>query len=145
MERRVLSHIMRLFHHWIIQYRQTPSRRWIPSDADTSLEKPSFDPYDLPAAAFDVAADAWLVVRAGQKDEKSSRYDGPDAEALHDLAAQVRCDCHCLMKKEMISPLYWLFGTSVQNRQVYFAVFCFYGVFSRTDVPSSQYTYAEQK
>ncbi|HLZ60199.1 MAG TPA: transglutaminase domain-containing protein [Ktedonosporobacter sp.] len=86
--------------HWITQYWHSPSERWITIDADTSLENRPFDPFDMPPATFDFAADVWLAVRNGSKDPSTYRIHGPTY--LDEMGAQVLCDFHCLMNKYIL-------------------------------------------
>ncbi|QBD77527.1 transglutaminase family protein [Ktedonosporobacter rubrisoli] len=85
--------------HWITQYWYTPEQRWITIDADTSLEKRPFDPFDMPPGTFNFAAHAWLAVRKGQQD--ASAYIVDSVDALENLATQVFFDFHCLMNNEI--------------------------------------------
>lgn len=96
--------------HWITQYWHAPSGRWITIDADTSLERRPFDPFDMPLDAFDFAANAWLAIRSGRKDPHAYRIHGPTY--LDELGAQVLCDFHCLMNNEIPYTHYPVFVAS---------------------------------
>lgn len=85
--------------HWITQYWHAPEERWITIDADTSLEKRPFDPFDMPPGTFDFAAHAWLAVREGRQDANIYAIDG--LNALENLATQVFFDFHSLMNNEI--------------------------------------------
>ena len=85
--------------HWINQYWHASSERWITLDADTSLRKHPFDPFDMPPDTFYFAANAWLAVREGRREANSYRFYG--ASVWQDLASQVICDFHCLMNNEI--------------------------------------------
>jgi hypothetical protein len=92
-------HAERIEDHWITQYWQESERRWMTIDVDTSFEQRPFDPYDMPSAAFDFAARAWLAVREGRAEANAYRFYGESA--LPELATQVVCDLHCLMHHEL--------------------------------------------
>ncbi len=85
--------------HWITQYWSASSARWMTIDVDQAFEPRPFDPFDLPADAFDFAANAWLAVRAGRKDARAYHFYGKSA--LQELAFQVITDFHCLMNNEI--------------------------------------------
>lgn len=111
----------RIEDHWITQYWHTLSERWITIDADTSLEQRAFDPFDMPPATFDFAANVWLAVRTGRKAPDAYRIHGPTY--LDELGAQVLCDFHCLMNNEIPYTHYAAFvasdfdGTNKQKLQ----------------------------
>lgn len=92
-------HPERIEDHWITQYWQEQEQRWITIDVDTSFEQRPFDPFDMPATAFDFAARAWLAVREGAASANAYRFYGDSA--LPELATQVVCDLHCLMHNEI--------------------------------------------
>jgi hypothetical protein len=111
----------RIEDHWITQYWHAPLERWITIDADASLEQYAFDPFDMPPATFDFAANAWLAVRTGSKDPNAYNTHGPTC--LGELGAQVLRDFHCLMNNEVLYLHYPAFvasdfdGTNEQKLQ----------------------------
>ncbi len=100
----------RIEDHWVTQYWETTSHRWITIDADTSLEQQPFDPFDLPPDTFTFAAGAWLSIRTGRQNPDAYRIHGPTV--LDELGAQVLCDFHCLMNNEIPYTHYAVFVAS---------------------------------
>lgn len=100
----------RIEDHWVTQYWEATSGRWITIDADTSLEQHPFDPFDLPPDTFTFAADAWLSIRTGRQSQDAYRIHGPTV--LDELGAQVLCDLHCLMNNEIPYTHYPVFVAS---------------------------------
>lgn len=50
--------------HWVNQYWDFKSSRWITIDVDASIDGYlKFDPYDIPTEEFNFSADAWLNCR----------------------------------------------------------------------------------
>lgn len=100
--------------HWITQYWHAPEERWITIDADTSLEKRPFDPFDMPPGTFGFAADTWLAAREGRQDANAYAMNG--LSALESLATHVFFDFHCLMNNEITYLLAPVFITSDFNK-----------------------------
>lgn len=100
----------RIEDHWVTQYWDGATARWITIDADSSLEPRPFDPFDLPPGTFTCGAEAWLAVCSGRQQPDAYRTYGPSA--LDELGAQVLCDFHCLMNDEIPYTQYPVFVAS---------------------------------
>lgn len=86
--------------HWINEYRDAASGRWIAVDADGCRNDLAFDPFDLPTGAFEYAADAWLGAREGSIPELRFRNAG-GFEGLRVIAWELFYDFHCLHGEEI--------------------------------------------
>lgn len=95
--------------HWINQYWDAKTNRWITIDVDGSLSlSDNFDPYDIPNGKFDFPADAWISIRSGKIDPKHFHNAKPENGAIVVLWS-LFYDFHSLMNNEIIythGPVY---------------------------------------
>ncbi len=87
--------------HWIAQYWDTVTERWITVDVDGSLHRTGFDMYAIPEGKFDWSADVWLAVREGKKDGDHFNNAG-GFKGLVVIAWELFYDFHCLMNSEIL-------------------------------------------
>lgn len=87
--------------HWINQYWNKNEQRWVTIDVDGSFHETGFDMYDFPEGKFDYAADAWIDVRSGKKNEEYFQ-NGDGNKGLIVVAWELFYDFHCLMNNEIL-------------------------------------------
>jgi hypothetical protein len=88
--------------HWINQYWDATSGRWVTIDSDGFLDHVPFSQFDMPESCFDWAGPTWLRIRQGSLE--GSRYSYADGRGTHGLKAVIRAvfyDFHCLMNNEI--------------------------------------------
>jgi hypothetical protein len=97
-------HGNRSVDHWINQYWDEKSNRWVTVDVDGSIEPYlKLDPYDIPEAGFDFPARVWLLVRQGKL--KGNRFwNQAGWSGLAAVSEALFADFHCLMNHEIV---YW--------------------------------------
>lgn len=86
--------------HWINQYWDIESNRWVTIDVDGCLHDLFFDPFDIPDKVFDYSAKAWLDVRQEKVSEDHFQNAGGTG-GLRAIAWELFYDFHCLMNNEI--------------------------------------------
>lgn len=90
--------------HWITEWYDEKSERWILTDADIHLDPGiNFDPNDLPREIYLTGPQAYLKLRHGELKEKQVSF--ASWPVTYGLAAAIRgffYDFHCLMNQEII-------------------------------------------
>ncbi len=87
--------------HWVTQYWDQATERWITLDVDGSLHRTGFDMYDIPEGKFNWSADVWLAVRQSKKDGNHFKNAG-GFQGLIAIARELFYDFHCLMNNEIL-------------------------------------------
>ncbi len=88
--------------HWITQYWNEETSRWMTIDVDASLSLTGdFDPYDIPDGEFDFPGKSWLDVRSGKIDSDYFFNTGGERGAVV-VAWSLFYDFHSLMHQEDI-------------------------------------------
>ena len=90
--------------HWITEWYDEKSGRWILTDADIHLDSSiNFDPNDLPREIYLTGPQAYLKLRRGELTDKQVSF--ASWPVTYGLAAAIRglfYDFHCLMNQEII-------------------------------------------
>ncbi len=90
--------------HWITEWYDEKSGRWILTDADIHLDPSiNFDPNDLPREIYLTGPQAYLKLRRGELTDKQVSF--ASWPVTYGLAAAIRglfYDFHCLMNQEII-------------------------------------------
>ncbi|HIH38694.1 transglutaminase domain-containing protein [Candidatus Woesearchaeota archaeon] len=88
--------------HWINQYWDKKSERWITIDVDGSWSlNEQFDPYDMPEDKFDFPAKAWLNIRNG-KENPDRFWNAKPQRGQIVVLWSLFYDFHCLMNNEIL-------------------------------------------
>lgn len=87
------------FDHWIVQYYDYKTKRWINIDAD-GIYNVEFNQYDIPESQFKWIAQIWLDVRNGKHSEKNYIH-GSRFNTLNYLAYALFFDFHAIMNDEI--------------------------------------------
>jgi len=87
------------YDHWIVQYYNSKSKRWVNVDAD-GLYQVDFNQWDIPDEEFKYPAKIWLDVRKGIDSEKKYIH-GTSLNKLSNLAYALFFDFHSLMNDEI--------------------------------------------
>lgn len=99
--------------HWINEYYDKESDKWIIIDVDWSLSMNDsiLNPYNLPKERFDFPAKAWLSIR--ERKENPLRFKNAKPEIwIITVLWSLFYDFHCLMNNEIIYvhlPKYWTY------------------------------------
>lgn len=88
--------------HWINQYWDDKTSRWITIDVDGSIEPYiKFDPYNMPEGVFEFSSDVWLKIRKGHIKAEDYHNSG-GTSGLIVVAWELFYDFHSLMNNEPI-------------------------------------------
>lgn len=98
------------YDHWIVQYYDENSNRWVNVDAD-NIYQTKFNQWDFPDHEFKWVAQVWLDVRNGKEDCRNYIH-GRDFNKLCNLAYALFFDFHALMNDEIS---YLSFPTSIDE------------------------------
>jgi hypothetical protein len=104
--------------HWINQYYDKKTGKWITIDVDSLLEDIGFNPLNIQDGVFTFSADAWLKVRRGEIDGKFF-WNAGGFRGLQPVAWELFYDFHCLMNCEIIysyTPAY-IYATKFKKLQ----------------------------
>ncbi len=90
--------------HWITEYFDTKTSRWITADADIHCDPDiDFDPNDIPAGRYLTGGQAYLRLRRKElKDRQVSYASWPVTYGIPAAIRGVFYDFHCLMNHEII-------------------------------------------
>ena len=103
------------YDHWIVQYYDKATKRWINVDADNDY-KVDFDQCDFPNKEFKWIAQVWLDVRCG-KDDCKKYIHGSHLNGMDNLAYALFFDFHALMNDEIS---YLFFPTAIDSKDEFF-------------------------
>lgn len=103
------------YDHWIVQYYDKNSNRWINVDADNDYDV-DFNQCDFPDKEFKWIAQVWLDVRSG-KDDCKKYIHGSHFNGMDNLAYALFFDFHALMNDEIS---YLFFPTAFDSKEEFY-------------------------
>jgi hypothetical protein len=93
--------------HWVCEYWDTESARWLLADADVDPSGITFDPARVPRDQFVVAGEVWIRCRAGRLDPSRCGLEGDGQSGWWWIAGNLVRDVAAMSKMELLPWDMW--------------------------------------